>query len=53
MKQIKVLGTGCVNCKATQKLIEECANANSIDIEIEKLMILQTLWLTVSCRLQA
>lgn len=37
MKQIKVLGTGCANCKATQKLIEECANANSIDIEIEKI----------------
>lgn len=25
MKEIKVLGTGCANCKATTKLIEEMA----------------------------
>ncbi len=36
MKTIKVLGTGCANCKATQKLIEETARALGVDVEIEK-----------------
>jgi len=36
MKTIKVLGTGCANCKATQKLIEETARALGVDAEIEK-----------------
>ena len=36
MKTIKVLGTGCANCKATQKLIEETAKALGVDVEVEK-----------------
>ncbi len=37
MKSIKVLGSGCANCKTTQKIIEECASANAVDIELEKI----------------
>jgi len=36
MKNIKVLGTGCANCKATLKLIEEAARARGVEIELEK-----------------
>lgn len=36
MIEIKVLGTGCANCKATQKLIEQVAADNNIEVNIEK-----------------
>ncbi|HEB56318.1 MAG TPA: thioredoxin family protein [Gammaproteobacteria bacterium] len=36
MKKIKVLGTGCANCKTTLKLIEEAAKQAGADIELEK-----------------
>lgn len=36
MKQIKVLGTGCANCRATIKLIEETAMARGVPIALEK-----------------
>ena len=36
MKEIKVLGTGCANCKTTQKLIEAQAAAKGIEIQVEK-----------------
>ncbi len=36
MKNIKVLGTGCANCKTTLKLIEEAAKAKGIEVELEK-----------------
>ncbi len=36
MKNIKVLGTGCANCKATFKLIEDAAKARGVEIELEK-----------------
>lgn len=36
MKNIKVLGTGCANCKTTLKLIEEEAGKAGIDVELEK-----------------
>ena len=36
MKNIKVLGSGCANCKATLKLIEEAAKDAGADIELEK-----------------
>lgn len=36
MKNIKVLGTGCANCKNTLKLIEETARAKGVEIELEK-----------------
>jgi len=36
MKNIKVLGTGCANCKATLKLIEDVAKAQGVEIRLEK-----------------
>lgn len=36
MKNIKVLGTGCANCKTTLKLIDDAAKAQGIEIELEK-----------------
>ena len=36
MKNVKVLGTGCANCKATMKLIEDIARARNVAIHIEK-----------------
>jgi small redox-active disulfide protein 2 len=36
MKNIKVLGTGCANCNATLKLIEQVAAAKGTSIELEK-----------------
>jgi small redox-active disulfide protein 2 len=36
MKTIKVLGTGCANCKNTAKLIEEVAQAKGVEIQLEK-----------------
>ncbi|MDQ1362572.1 MAG: hypothetical protein QG652_432 [Pseudomonadota bacterium] len=36
MKDIKVLGTGCANCKTTLKLIEETAQALGMQIKLEK-----------------
>jgi small redox-active disulfide protein 2 len=41
MKNIKVLGTGCANCKTTQKLIEEMAKEKGIEIQLEKIDQLQ------------
>ena len=37
MKNIKVLGTGCANCKTTLKLIEETARAKGLDVQLEKI----------------
>jgi small redox-active disulfide protein 2 len=37
MKQIKVLGSGCANCEATLKLIEEQAKAQGIEVQLEKI----------------
>jgi small redox-active disulfide protein 2 len=36
MKDIKVLGTGCANCKSTLKLIEEAAKARGVEVRLEK-----------------
>ncbi len=36
MKEVKVLGTGCANCKATTKLIEEMAADKGVAIMLEK-----------------
>jgi len=41
MKDIKVLGTGCANCKATVKLVEEVAAAKGVDITLEKVEDIQ------------
>lgn len=36
MKNVKVLGTGCANCRNTIKLIEEVAAEKGIAIELSK-----------------
>ncbi|TCT22568.1 thioredoxin family protein [Thermomonas haemolytica] len=36
MKTVKVLGTGCANCKTTVALIEDVARAKSIPVTVEK-----------------
>ncbi len=36
MKNVKVLGTGCANCKTTLKLIEDTARAKGVEIQLEK-----------------
>ncbi|MBE9568296.1 MAG: TM0996/MTH895 family glutaredoxin-like protein [Proteobacteria bacterium] len=36
MKNIKVLGSGCANCKTTLKIIDEVAKSKGIEIELEK-----------------
>lgn len=36
MIEIKILGSGCANCKATQKLIEDVLAANGIAARVEK-----------------
>ena len=33
---IKVLGTGCSNCRATVALIEQVANASGVAVELQK-----------------
>lgn len=37
MKEIKVLGSGCANCNATTKLIEDTAKEKCVDIRLEKI----------------
>ncbi|BBD77944.1 thioredoxin family protein [Hydrogenophilus thermoluteolus] len=34
--EIKVLGTGCANCKNTVQLIESVANALGVSVQLEK-----------------
>lgn len=41
MKNIKVLGTGCANCKTSIRLIEEVAKAARADITLEKIEDIQ------------
>jgi len=36
MKNVKVLGTGCANCKTTVKLIEDAARAKGVAVHLEK-----------------
>lgn len=36
MKDIKVLGTGCANCKSTIALIEQVAQAKGVEVKLEK-----------------
>ena len=43
MKNIKVLGTGCANCKTTLKLIEEIAKEKGVEIQLEKVEDLQAI----------
>ena len=41
MMEVKVLGTGCSNCKATVKLVEEVAKAKGVSINLEKVENIQ------------
>jgi small redox-active disulfide protein 2 len=41
MKNIKVLGTGCSNCKSTVALIEQIAQAKGIEISLQKIEDIQ------------
>ncbi|HQS57449.1 MAG: thioredoxin family protein [Gallionellales bacterium 35-53-114] len=43
MKNIKVLGTGCANCKTTLKLIEEMAREKGAEIQLEKIEDIQAI----------
>jgi small redox-active disulfide protein 2 len=36
MKYVKVLGTGCANCQATVKLIEDVARARGVAVNLDK-----------------
>ncbi len=36
VKNIKVLGTGCANCKTTMKLIEDAAKEKGVELQLEK-----------------
>ena len=36
MINIKILGTGCANCKATQKLVEDVIKARGVQAQVEK-----------------
>lgn len=36
MKNVKVLGTGCANCKTTVRLIEEVVKELNVEIQLEK-----------------
>jgi small redox-active disulfide protein 2 len=37
MKNIKVLGSGCANCKTTLRLIEDVAKTRGVDVSLEKI----------------
>lgn len=43
MKDIKVLGSGCANCKTTLKLIEEVAQARGVAVNLEKVEDMATI----------
>jgi len=41
VKNIKVLGSGCANCKATTNVIERVAAEHGVEIELEKVEDMQ------------
>jgi len=41
MKTIKILGTGCANCKTTQEIVQEVVNELQLDVTIEKVEDIQ------------
>lgn len=43
MKNVKVLGTGCANCKNTLALVEQVARDKGVPIAIEKVEDLPTI----------
>ncbi len=40
---IKVLGTGCANCKTTQKLIEDVAAEKGVAVQVAKVEDIQSI----------
>ena len=36
MKEVKILGTGCANCKNTMALVEQVAKEKGVTIKLEK-----------------
>ncbi len=36
MKEIKVLGSGCANCRTTARLIEDVAREAAVEVRIDK-----------------
>lgn len=43
MKNVKVLGTGCANCRNTVQLVEAVARERGIDIVVEKVEDMQAI----------
>ena len=43
MLNVKVPGTGCSNCKATVKLVEEVAREKGVEIQLEKVEDIQNI----------
>jgi len=43
MKNVKVLGPGCSNCKSTAKLIDAVAQAKGVEITLEKVEDIQAI----------
>ena len=43
MKDVKVLGSGCSNCKTTVALIEQVAQAKGVEITMQKIEEIQDL----------
>ena len=41
MRQVKVLGMGCANCRTTRALVEEVARAAGVAIALEKVEDMQ------------
>ena len=36
MKNVKILGTGCANCKSTIALIDQVAKAKGVEVNLQK-----------------
>lgn len=43
MKDIKVLGSGCANCKTTIALIEQIAQEKGVEIKMDKVQDMQAI----------
>ena len=43
MKDIKVLGSGCANCKTTIALIEQVAQDKGVEIQVDKVQDMQAI----------
>lgn len=41
MKIIKILGTGCAKCKATEQIVRDVISKNNIDASVEKIEDIQ------------